>query len=382
MQQIRFKKSVYQAVANMEERSLMKDGDVVHRPYRSRMRVTTYTRGTSATLQDDSGTDESLTIDQSKIIAFYVDDLDKLQSKYEIVNRFADDAATELEIYIDGQFLGEIANATNTVDAGDVGGTSGTSISLSTSNVVQMFAAAAKKLNRQNIPQEGRFAVVSPTVYQTLVERLESKDTTVGDQAGMNGKVGIKFMGFEVYLSNNLYWTGKWTPADQPSNSDTLTINGVTLTFVTGTPTNPGDIKSETSTAVTLDNLVAFLNDPASSISGKSVALTSVSNLRALSGAVATDGTTYLGLAIKGAGEIDVSASSAADVWSLETVHQYFGLSGQSTDLVIQKMPSVEFRMPELKLGRNVLVSTLYGLKTFAEGALAMVDVKVDSSTF
>lgn len=379
MQVIRFNEPVFRALASYEERAMLKNGDTVHRPYRSRLTVQTYTKNTAVTVQDISSTDEYLSVDITKVVPFYVDDLDELQNKWPTVNKFADDAGKELYDFIDADFLSEVVNATSSLDDGDVGGTAGTSIDLTTSNIAKMFAAAGKKLDRQNVDRKNRYAVIPPTVHQLLLEKMDGKDTSLGDEIGMNGKIG-KYMGFELYLSNNLYWTGRWTPADQPSDGDYIEIAGVRITFETGTVDTAGQVKSETSLAVTLDNLVAFLNAPGTSVSGKYQAITDADDLNALTGLTAVDGTTYLGITWKGGSEAIVTAFDAADVWSLETVYAMFGQK-EAIDLVIQQAPKVVFKEVQDKLGKNVLPWTMYGKKTFTEGARALVNVKIDSST-
>lgn len=379
MQIIRFKKSVYSVLANFEERANLSDGDVVHRPYRSTLLPQSYVKGTGVTIQDVSGTDESLTVDQAKVIPFYIDDIDRIQNKWDMASKFADDAGTELELLIDADFLAEVVNADSVVDDGSIGGTAGNPIALSTSNILSVFAVASKKLNQKNIGMENRYMVISPTVLQILTEYLAGKDSALGDSTGMNGHIG-KFFGFDLYMSNNTYWTGTWTPANQPSDGDTITINGVTITFETGTIDTAGQVKSETSTAVTLDNLVAFLNAPGTSVSGKYMAL-SVADQKALLGLTATDATTAVTIAFQGGGEVDVAASEAADVWSATTAHIMAGQKG-AVDVVVQKAPSVEFKEVPDKLGKNVLPWMLYGIKTFDEGDAALVDIKLDTEQF
>lgn len=382
MQIVRIKEPVYRALANFEERSNLKNGDTVHRPYRSSLLVQSYTKGTAVTVQDVTATDESLSVGTTKIVPFYVDDLDQLQNKWDTVNSFADDAGRELEAFIDGDFLGEVVNATDTIDDGDIGGTAGNAIVLSTANVLKVFAAASKKLTNQmkggKMGMSDRFAVITPTVLQVLTEYLAGKDTALADKVGENGKIGM-FLGFELYLSVNTRYTATWTPADQPSDGDTLTINSVVFTFETGAIDTAGKVKSETSTAVTLDNLVAALNAPGTSSSTYSAV--SAANQKLLQGLVATDGTTYVSIVMEGAGEVTVAASAAADVWSATTAHLMFGKK-KCVDLVIQKEPNVVFKDVQDKLGRNVLPWTLYGLKTFVEGAQMMVNVQLDASQF
>lgn len=378
MQVIRFKIPVYMKIASMEERSLLKDGDTVHRPYRSRLVTQNYTRGTDVSIQDVSATDETLVVNTAKIVPFYVDDLDRIQNKWDTANKFADDAGTELELTIDADVLGEVVNADYTVDDGDVGGTAGTAITLTTSNVLRVFAAAAKKLNRGNITMADRFAVISPTTHQLLVEYLAGKDTNVADRVGENGYVG-RFQGFELYLSNQTYYSATWTPANNPTNNDTITINGVTFTFVSSIGSTAGNVLIGGTLADTLDNLVTLIGDlAATTATGVAV---SADSQRALAGLSITDNATNVTLQFEGAGEIDVAASEANDPWSAQTVHLMFGQKG-AVDLVVQKQPNVVFKDVPTKLGRNVMPWTLYGLKTFQEGGEQLVDVQLDATSF
>jgi len=368
-------KPIYKALASMEERAMLKDGDVVHRPFRSDLRVKTYTKGTAVTVTDVSSTDESLTVDTAKIVPFYVDDLDQLQNKWDTVNKFADDAADRLEEFIDADFLGEVAQADSSVDDGDIGGTSGNAIVLSTSNVLSVFAAAGKKLNNLRIGMENRFAVVSPSVHQILVEYVGGKDTSLGDSTGTNGHVG-KFMGFDLYMSVNTYYTATWTPADNPTEADTVTINGVVFTF-NATPSGAGSVDIGGSTAVSIDNLVAAIND--SGTAGTTYIQLSDADRAALEGCVATDGTTNMTIAFEGGAEATLAASETADPWSAEVAHMMFGQNG-AIDVVVQKSPTVVFKEVPDKLGKNVLPWMLYGLKTFDEGDAQLVDVQIDGS--
>lgn len=378
MQVVRFKMPVYRAVANFEERALLKRGDTVHRVFRTGLRVVDYTKGTALTAQDLTATDETLTVDQSKAILFYVDRIDELQNDYATANLFADDAGSLLEEYLDGDFLAEVSNADYTVDDGDMGGTAGTAVVPSTSNVAKIFAAASKKLNRGNIPMKDRYAVISPTLHQILIEKLDGKDSSLGDTTGMNGHVG-KYMGFDLHVSNNLYWTGRWTPANNPTANDTITVAGVTFTFV-ATPTNPGDIDIGADTEGTLNNVVLALTGTGTPGTSTYIDI-SEANRKLLTGLSVTDGATYVDLAFQGGGEVAVSASEANDLWSREIVHCMFGQKG-AVDVVVQEDFDVKFKDVPDKNGKNVLSFVLYGIKTFDEGDAMLVDVKLDSSGF
>ena len=376
MQVVRIDEPVFEAIANMEERAVLKKGDTVHRPYRSSLRVQDYTKGTDITPSDINGTDESLAVDQSKVVSFYFDDIDDTQNGYDTAASFADDAGRELYSYVDGEFLAEVLNAADTIDDGDIGGTAGNSIVISAANVVKIFTAAKKKLKRANAKMSNLVAVVSPSFMAALLERVEGKDSAFGDSTSKNGMIGT-YMGFELYESNNLPYTARWTPANQPSNGATITIDGVVFNLVTSIGTTAGNVLIEVDTATTLDNLVAAINDPGTT-TAKHVAFTG-DDLKKVERMTAVDGTTYVTVIYNGGSEVTVATSEAADPWSLTKVHQMFGEKG-AVDMVVQTMPMVQFKDDPDRLGKNVHTHTLYGKKTFAEGADVLLDVELDAS--
>lgn len=373
MQIIREKMTVAMALANTELRAKLSDGDKAHKPYRSSLYGVNYTKGTALTPQDVSATDEYLDVDQIKAVPIYLDDIDAIQNSYATRSSFARDMQEDLSRQMDAKFLAEVENATSLVDDGSIGGTADNPIAVSTSNVNQIFTAASRKLNQLNVKPSERFAVITPGMLEQIQLYVAGKDTTFGDEVGMNGLVGRRF-GFEIYVSNNLFFEATWTPADNPTDGDTITINGVELTFK-ATPVLPGAIDIGGSTAVTIDNIVTLLNAP--SVTTATGIAVSQEDQAKLEGMAATDGTTDLEIAITGGGEVEVDASEAADLWSDEVVLCMFGRKG-AIDMVVQAGPSLKVQDAELKLGVYLIAYDLYGIKTFADGADALVAVDVE----
>lgn len=379
MQIVRIDEAVFESIANMEERSVLKKGDAVHRPYRSNLRVQTYTKGTSITPGDLTATDESLNVDQSKVVSFYFDDIDDSQNGYDTVSDYAADAGRELYDYIDSFFLGEVFNGDLSVDDSDMnGGTSGNAFDLTPANVTTVFTKALRKFKAAKADMKSLAAVISPGFYAALLERLEGKDSTLGDTISNNGSVGT-YMGFKLHVSNNLPLSARWTPANNPSNNDTVTIDGVVFTFVSSIGSTEGNVLIGGSTAATLDNFVALITAPTTT-TANGVGFTTESKLRKVQMMTLTDGTTYVDLKYYGGSEATVTGSDTNDVWSNVTVHQRFEEIG-ATDLVMQEMPTVEFRKAELKLGDYIHTWTLYGIKTFAEGTDVLMNVRVKATT-
>lgn len=382
MQRTAYRQAVYVAIVNMEEQATLTKGNVVHRPYRSTLYPRTYTRGTAVTIRDLTDTDESLTVSTSMVVPFYVDDLDALQHNYKVLNEYADDAATVLKNWIDGDVLGEYANATSKVDDVEInGGTALNGFTLTTANVLSVFTQAKKKLQKQNLPGglTNLFAVISPEFESVLLNFFANRETPLGDSTGTNGNIG-QYMGFDLYVSNGLSFSASLVTSTIPVAADTITINGVVLTAAAnGAATNAGDFSISTTAALATANIVAAING--SGTPGASTYIEfSAANRDLLMGITATNNTTSIAIVAEGAGLIAVSETltPAADVWTgaLQIQHQLFGKKG-ATDLVIQAKPSVEVKEVPDKLGKNVLPYTLYGLKTFTEGKRALVDVRV-----
>lgn len=387
MQQTNYRQAVYVAIVNMEEQATLTKGQTVHRPYRSTLYPRTYTRGTAVTIRDLTDTDESLTVSTSMVVPFYIDDLDALQHNYKVLNEYADDAATVLTNWIDGDVLAEYANAQSSVDDSTInGGTAGNGFTLTTANILASFTQAKKKLQKKNLPGglTNLFAVISPEFESVLMTFFANRETPLGDSTGVNGNIG-SYMGFKLYVSNGLTYSARLVTTTIPVALDTITINGVVLTAqANGAAATAGDFSISTTAALATANIVALINNSTGYAAAAGAAGTyfefSAANRDLLMGVTATNNTTSIDIVAKGLGLISVSETltPADDVWTgaKQIQHQLFGKTG-AIDLVIQAKPSVEVKDVPDKLGKNVLPYTLYGKKTFTEGARALVDVQV-----
>jgi hypothetical protein len=164
---------VSRELANMEERAQLSNGVKVHRPYHSDVQVNTYTKGTAVSIQDITATDEYLTVDQTKEATVYIDEIDVIQNKYDVANKYTDRLAYQLKRDIDGAFLAEVANTALTMDDSDFGGTSGNPITVTASNIIKFFSKAEAKMNNQNIEDTTqRFAVVTPDIKSVIQQSM------------------------------------------------------------------------------------------------------------------------------------------------------------------------------------------------------------------
>jgi hypothetical protein len=390
--QLKLKKDkVYRMISSFEEQSNMKDGDVVNRPYRSALTVNSLGSEGSYTRQDVTDTIEYLTINVKPEVSIYVQDVDEIMSHYKTANLYADDAADVIGDKLDGDVLGEYDNAASVVANYEItaSGTAGDGIgfTLTTSNIIKAFGKAAEKLTALNVPLSNRWAVISPQFYNVLWEFIAGKESLLGDNSGQNGNIG-SYNGFKLFINNNVASSYRLEVGSTATDADTVVINGVTFTFETSTLDAAGKVKSETSAAVCIDNLVAAINNSeslAASTLGTAYYNITAANRAKLSGIVATDGTTYMTIKVEGKSYIAVSEtlSAPADIWTTtkQLQHNLFG-QGNPIDMVMHKDINLRMKDRDGYLGKDFVTWALYGLKTFNEGTKKLVDVAVRTDAF
>lgn len=379
IQRLLKKSLVSREIANMEERALLSNGVKVHRPYHSEIRVNTYTKGTAVTPQDVTATDEYLTVDQTKEATVYVDQIDVIQNKYDTANVLTERIAYQLKRDIDGAFLGQVVNASYTMDDADLGGTSGTSITVTTSNIVKLFALAEAKMNQNNIEDtKPWYAVITPAVKAVVQQSLifngfrKADDGLDGVFLG-NGFMG-RYMNFNIYSSNNVLHTMVLTSSAAPTATNTVTIAGVVFTFVSSVGSTAGNVLF-TDEATSLDNLAKAINGSAGA--GTNYIAVSDANRTILSnlGIVATSDSTHT-VTITTQGPVTYAETHAAATFGTQYAQLLFGQMN-TIDMVIQQDVTVQQNKVPDKTGYNYLCFDLYGIKTFTEGANRNMKVKV-----
>ena len=399
MQVTRYSTPVFTAQASFEERATLSDGQSVVRPTFARVYADSYTRGTDMTEQGYTEATETLTVNQIPGILLRVDDFDALQHKSDIQSRVAADGIKAINKHIDADYLGEVSSATSYLDAADVGGSAGSGIALDTSNVQQVYSAALRKLQLEEVdiagvsdprPLSGNmkpgglggFANCNPNFYEKLSLSLAGRESAQGDLVGKNGYMSSYF-GFDNYITTNGKWVGVVGIATQPTDGDTVTINGVVFTFKTVLGATPGNVLIGATADTANTNLTALINAPGTTTS-EGVALSQANQdlLRRMV-AVADLGANTMTVTAEGYGYVVVSETFTAggDVWSSEISHQMFGQKG-AVDLVMQKEVGVKISDIPKQHGVYVKPRALYGLKTFTEGANALVDVRINSAAW
>lgn len=213
-------KLVFPSLCNRDyEGDIREAGDTVHITGYDDVTVKKYTRGTNITV--DAVTDANkgtLTIDQSDYFAFKVNDLDKVQAKADLTGNFTNSAAYNMALNVEKYISGLMDKA-----ATDPAKT----ISVTTpSDAYLAVVEARKQLDKQNVPTEGRWIVVSPDFYALLLQDSRFiEGTEAGHNTLLNGVVG-SVSGFTVVESNNVP-----TVSGKPSKQSIIAGTNAATTF-------------------------------------------------------------------------------------------------------------------------------------------------------
>ena len=363
------KKLIAREIASMEEQATLRDGDMVHRPYYSDVVVNNYTKGTDVTVQDVSATDEYLVVNKSKEATVYIDEIDVKQNKYDAANKYIDRMTYALKKDIDGAFLQEVLNAQYTMSDGDMGGNAGDPVTVSVANVFKLFTLTEAKMNANDIEDtKPRFFVITPDVKANIQQTNLVNGFNQADAALRGTLKGMGYLGqwgnFNIFVSNNVAHTNEVTMSSVAA-ADTLTINGVTITFAAA-PAAAWECKPSLAALKGMINgVMATAGDYVEFDAADRAKLLAV-NAKAID-----DGTD---VTIVTAGSVAYSQSGVT--LGGEIAHCWAGQYGCS-DMVIQKDVAVQKNKEPKKTGYNYLCWTLYGIKTFTEGAKRCIDVLV-----
>lgn len=397
-----FKEPVYQILADTRLEAGLDKGQTVSRSYASDVVVNDMGADGSYSTQAIIDTAETLTINKEKEASIYIKKLDQLQAHLPVKQKYGRKLANAMINQIDADvLLATYQGAGTTMDDGNFAGTSGNAFTVTASNVATVFTTAMQKLRLKNVVYNNRFqssmdlevpagmpiAIISPEILSYIELFLGGKDTILGDQTSRNGYSGY-FMGFNLFVVNTLPWSGVWAMATQPSDGDTVTVNGVVFTFKTTIGSTAGNVLIGGSADAARANLTAIINlAGASSDAGVSNVAVTAANQRLLKNMVAVNDNTAdtMTLTTSGWGTVVVSdtCTSADAIWTVakQKLHCIFALS-KSVSLVVQKDPSLEENFVAGKIGRDFISWTVYGIKVFVDQSPQIVDMAVNSSAF
>lgn len=214
--QVKFYKSTVLAeITNNDwEGEIKGSGDKVHIRSIPTITIRNYTKGLNLTNEVPESTPIELTIDKGKYFSVVVDDVDEVQADVRLMDMFTNDASEQMKIAIDGDVLNNVAASAAAANKGATAGATSGNINLgaagapravTSANVLDAILDAGQVLDEQNVPEDGRWMVVSPW-FSSMIKRSELRQAYLtGDDTTplRNGKIGM-IDRFTLYVSNNL----------------------------------------------------------------------------------------------------------------------------------------------------------------------------------
>lgn len=187
-------------------------GNAVKIPRYSDLSAQTYTPGTPVSATNLTWAFDTINLSTYKHVTFYIDDPRATTVSVDQASALAPQAAYQLGNAIDRFVFSKITGSAGFAPTGitvdtvglGLGGSAHREASASSANVINLFAGARKVMRNGNIEEDGTWcSVITPTVASYIDIKTASVGFNVADATLRNGYAG-DFMGFQVYISNNL----------------------------------------------------------------------------------------------------------------------------------------------------------------------------------
>jgi hypothetical protein len=210
-----YKRTVLTAITNTTyEGEIKKQGDKVYIRTIADVTVFDHQKGMTLPKQRPESPDVEMLIDKGKGWNILLDDVDKVQSDIDLLNKFTDDAAKQINISVDASVLGAVYADADDDNCGSTAGlitnaydlgSSGSPIQVTATNIIDYIVMCGGVLDEQNVPDEDRWMVI-PSWMAVLLKSSDLKDASMtGDPKSVirSGLLGM-IDRFVIYQSNSV----------------------------------------------------------------------------------------------------------------------------------------------------------------------------------
>jgi hypothetical protein len=332
--------------------------------------LTSYVKNTDITVSDTDTDAESLTINQTPLVPFGIDEVELLEIDYALLDTLATRAAQQIREDIDGNFFNEVLNSDLT-NASPITLTAGVS-----QNSVATYSNAVAALVNNGVDKTKLVSVIDPMSLSTIGNAAIGNTFNEADVSFRRGFTGQRFAGTMVNESTLLTTTTDLQLATNPSADDTVTINGVVFTFK-AVPALPGEVDIAGSAAGSVANLVNAINGTGTPSATTYIEVAANDRNRKLASITATDNTTSIGIVSKrGYRPMVTDMTNGSNNFDAIVINNVIMEKG-AIALSIQKGINMVTRDKPLQIGTNFFTWARYGLKTFKEGKERMYRLQI-----
>jgi N4-gp56 family major capsid protein len=214
---------IYQTFINRDyEGEITQAGDSVRITSIGRPTISTYVpNSTVITPEQVNDSQRTLVVDQAKMFAFAVDDVDARQARGNVIPQSMDEAAYGFANVID-QYIANLIYP-NVQTANQLGSITVNSATTPTDAYDKVLVPLKIRLDKANVPTVGRSVAVTPDLHGCLLRdnrfiKVNESGTSEGLRNGMVGRAA----GFDIVLTNN---------APNTTGNEYATIAGVNSAF-------------------------------------------------------------------------------------------------------------------------------------------------------
>lgn len=169
-------------------------GDTVHINSLDDITVKAYTPNTDIDAPEQlNTTDQTLVINHGAYFNFYIDDVDRVQARGDLMDAAMSNASNKLAQDTEDYIISVLRD----------GATAGGSGAVDAQNVYETIVAIKTKMDNANVPRAGRKLVVPPSVEGYLLLDDRFVKGTKGEDRLTEGFVA-RAVGFDIYMSTGL----------------------------------------------------------------------------------------------------------------------------------------------------------------------------------
>lgn len=252
------------------EGELKNQGDTVRIRTAPSISISDYTVGQNLSYEVPAPIFQDMQVNKGKYFGVQVNDVLAYQSDMDLMNMFTEDAAKQLKIAIENEvfFNSFVTEGPASANEGATAGAISAAYNLGTDlapvdqatpeNVLNAILRMSTALDEQNVPEDGRWLVISPYDRHLLMQSNIAQAYFSGDQSSTirTGKIGMLDR-FSVYVSNLL---PKGAAGKALVSGLDATSGGATLTDAVARRTMVAGTKQAVSFAMTVDKTEPLRN--------------------------------------------------------------------------------------------------------------------------
>ncbi len=199
------------------EGELKNQGDTIRIRLAPSITISDYSVGANLSYEVPTPIFQDMQVNKGKYFGVQVNDVLSYQSDMNLMNMFTEDAAKQLKIAIEDEvfFNSFVTEGPDAANEGATAGKISAAYNLGTDtapidqatpeNILKAILRMSTVLDEQNVPEAGRWLILSPYDRHLLMQSSMAQAYFTGDQSSTirTGKIGM-IDRFEVYVSNLL----------------------------------------------------------------------------------------------------------------------------------------------------------------------------------